>query len=97
VLEQVDKFAAIIEALFELVFPFNPINYMTIPYISTEMIDFLYAPVPYIVGCNERVFKDIQKTHWKYLEPDVMVIHAEKIKVVWNRKVKYPQPHTKYF
>lgn len=50
VTDYLESFASIVESFNELLFPFNPNNYFTISFITDDMIDFLYAPVPYIIG-----------------------------------------------
>ena len=96
VTDLIENFASIVESFNELLFPFNPNNYFTISFITEDMIDFLYAPVPYIIGWDSETFKSIQKFHWKHLESEIMWIQPSKNKILWQRKVRYPQPHTKY-
>ena len=54
VLDQVTDLACIIECMLELVFPFDTMGYMTIPYLTLDMVStdesLIYAPIPFVVG-----------------------------------------------
>lgn len=46
----------IAEALFSLLYPFKPMNYTIISIIAENMIDYLDAPIPYVIGCSQEVW-----------------------------------------
>lgn len=87
--------------MLELVFPFDTMGYMTIPYLTLDMVStdesLIYAPIPFVVGWDQQVYEVIKQKHMGQLEPDLMVIDVTEVKTKWDRKVKYPQPHTRYF
>lgn len=104
--ENVAKFTAVIEAMFELIFPFNPINYRTISILPESMIDFLGLPCPFVIGCTHEVFKKIQKVNlqdhvaelmWLDIDQEKILQNSSPHEIWWERKVEYPQPHTQYF
>lgn len=97
ILEEVDEFSLVLEALFELLFPLNPVSYMTIPSLGEGMEVFLGSPCTFIFGCRPDIFEKLQKYHLKDYEEELMIIDIENDRIHWDRRVKYPQPHAQYF
>lgn len=95
--ENVAKITAVIEAMFELIFPFNPINYRTISILPESMLDFLGLPWPFVIGCTHEVFRKIEKINLHEHSAELMWLDIDHEKCWWERKVEYPQPHTQYF
>lgn len=60
VAKDIEKMTQAIEALFELVFPFSPLNYRVISNLPADMHVFLGLPCPFVILCTEKVFLEIQ-------------------------------------
>jgi hypothetical protein len=86
-----------IEALFELVFPFNPIDYRIISSLPEDMHLLLGLPCPFVTICTTEVFEVIKNDHLRDHKEELMIIDIKNQRISWDRKVDYPQPHTQYF
>lgn len=61
VTKNISKMTKAIEGLFELVFPFSPLNYRVISNLPGDMHFFLNLPCPFVICCTDVVFLEIQK------------------------------------
>lgn len=99
--EKLGKIASIIQCLQDLTFPFDTSQYISVPYIPEDQVmtedSVIHSPIPYIISCNQNAFEIIKKKHWRHLGSELMWIDTINSKVYWDRKVQYPQPHTRYF
>lgn len=92
-----EKVALLIEALFKLIYPLDSSSYITVGFISEEMIDFIHAPFPYIVGCPPKVFEVIPKFAYNELEDEVVIINFDTAQIQWKNCPKFPAQQTEYW
>jgi len=93
----VEKLTVAIEAIFELMFPFSPMNYRVISNLPVDMHVFLGLPCPFVIGCSTQVFQNIERICMRDYRKELMILDIDNERMNWDRQVNYPQPHTQYF
>ena len=92
-----ERTSLIIEAIFKLMHPLDTIMYTTIGFISEDMVDFIHAPLPYIVGWSTDVYKIVESSLQKEDDPEIVILNLDANKVLlWKTKVRFPNPQTEY-
>lgn len=92
-----EKVSLIVETLFKLMYPLDTSIYKMISFISEEMVDFIQAPFPYIVGWSPSVFQTIKSYNYQEIENEIVMLNIDKNEVYWKHEVKFPNPQTDYW
>ena len=59
VTERYEIISLLVEAIIKLSFPLDLSTYTIIGFIDEEMIDYIHAPLPYVIGWNNEVMENI--------------------------------------
>ena len=59
VTERYEIISLLVEAIIQLAFPFDLSTYTIIGFIDEEMIDYIHAPLPYVIGWKNELIENI--------------------------------------
>ena len=78
--DQYNSNAGLMETLTDLMFPLTwPCSMLT--FLSPQLIDYLDAPFPFIVGIHKKLWTEIYTSRWDRLDEDIVIfdLHSQTI------------------
>lgn len=83
--------ALIIEALLDLIYPFDSAIYTRIPFLfRPEMIDYIDNPAPFIIGIEESLWNKMFMRKWNEVSDDTVCFIIDT--ALFTTKVDLPNP-----
>lgn len=68
-----------IETLILMFYPLDLSCYSLITDLTETMLDFVHAPVPYIIGCSSDIYKKLWSLReWENIKEEVMIVLLDK-------------------
>lgn len=88
--------AALIESLLMLLSPlyllcellfYSQWTFVNISYLSESMVEYIDAPMPYIIGVPRAIWKDIKKQRGDTIPTDLVIFDVDKNKLKCNEQI----------
>ena len=66
-------------------------------FLSPDLIDYLDAPFPFLVGVSKKLWNEIYTTRWERMDEDIVVFDLNNQSIQYKQELpSKPQPYVSF-